>query len=92
MRPSKTDARSVFEVVIDAKVYRVAGKALQRLIVRQRAELSEAEGLAVQAAPDDRMKALHATPAPGTSGLRPVSFHNHLRAAFDTAGLGSRWE
>jgi hypothetical protein len=35
---------TVFEVVIDAKVYQVAGKSLQRWIVRQRAELNGPKG------------------------------------------------
>ena len=44
MQPFKADARPVVEMVIDARVYRVAGKALQRLIVPQRAELRGPKG------------------------------------------------
>jgi len=36
---------TVFEVVIDAKAYRVEGKALQRWIVRRRSELNGPKGM-----------------------------------------------
>jgi hypothetical protein len=36
---------TVFEVVVNGKVYRVEGKALQRWIVRQRSELNGPKGM-----------------------------------------------
>lgn len=36
---------TVFEVAIDAKVYRVEGKALQRWIVKRRSELNGPKGM-----------------------------------------------
>jgi hypothetical protein len=36
---------TVFEVVVNAKVYRVDGKALQRWIVKRRSELNGPKGM-----------------------------------------------
>jgi hypothetical protein len=40
----KPTLATMFEVVIDAKVHRVEGRALQRWIVRQRRELNGPKG------------------------------------------------